>query len=280
MRIDAHQHFWKFSAKDYPWISRGMDVLACDHLPDDLEPHLRKWDIDGTILVQARQSIQETEFLLDLASRYSSIKGVVGWVDLCHSDVSAQLERLSAFPKLKGVRHVVQDEPEEDYVLRDDFMRGIGLLQQFDLVYDLLIRSQQLSAATKLARCFPEQIFVLNHIGKPPIRSGTIEPWRTEIRQLAALDNVVCKLSGMVTEADWKSWKPHEFTPYMEVVLDAFGPHRLMVGSDWPVCTLAASYEQVMDLAADFLARLAPADQKEVWGETASRIYKIKTERI
>lgn len=275
MRIDAHQHFWVYRPGDYPWIAPGMEVLARDHLPADLEPCLRKLNIDGTILVQARQSIEETEFLLGLARQYPFIKGVVGWVDLCNPRVCDQLERLSAFPRLRGVRHVVQDEPEEGFVLREDFTRGIGLLQNFDLVYELLIRSCQLPAATALAARFPRQMFVLDHIAKPPISSGSMEPWRTEIRKLAALDNVVCKLSGMVTEADWKSWRPHQLTPYMEVVLEAFGPRRLMIGSDWPVCTLAAGYELVMELVTDFIVRLAPAERQELWGGTAARIYDI-----
>jgi L-fuconolactonase len=276
MKIDAHQHFWVYRPAEYPWIGSGMDGLARDRLPGDLEPYLRKLNIDGTILVQARQSMEETEFLLGLAQQHPFIKGVVGWVDLCNPRVRDQLERLSAFPQLRGVRHVVQDEPEEGFLLREDFTRGIGLLRQFNLVYDLLIRSCQLPAATALAARFPQQMFVLDHIAKPPIRSGAMEPWRTEIRKLAALDNVVCKLSGMVTEADWKLWRPQQLTPYMEVVLEAFGPRRLMVGSDWPVCTLAAGYQEVMELAADFTARLAPAEQQELWGGTAARIYNIQ----
>ncbi len=279
MKIDAHQHFWVYRPAEYPWIGSGMDGLARDRLPGDLEPYLRKLNIDGTILVQARQSMEETEFLLGLAQQHPFIKGVVGWVDLCNPRVRDQLERLSAFPQLRGVRHVVQDEPEEGFLLREDFTRGIGLLRQFNLVYDLLIRSCQLPAATALAARFPQQMFVLDHIAKPPIRSGAMEPWRTEIRKLAALDNVVCKLSGMVTEADWKLWRPQQLTPYMEVVLEAFGPRRLMVGSDWPVCTLAAGYQEVMELAADFTARLAPAEQQELWGGTAARIYNIQDTR-
>lgn len=253
-----------------------MEVLARNRLPGDLEPHLRKLNIDGTILVQARQSIEETEFLLELAQQYSFIKGVVGWVNLCDPCVQGQLERLSAFQHLRGVRHVVQDEPEQGFVLREEFQRGIGSLQQFNLVYDILIRSFQLPAATALASHFPRQMFVLDHIGKPPISTGDMEPWRTEIRKLAALDNVVCKLSGMVTEADWNSWRPQQITPYMEVVLEAFGPRRLMIGSDWPVCTLAGGYEQVMELVTNFIARLAPAERQELWGGTAARIYNIK----
>lgn len=253
-----------------------MEVLARDRLPADLEPYLRKLNIDGTILVQARQSIEETEFLLELAQQYSFIKGVVGWVNLCDPRVQEQLERLSAFPQLRGVRHVVQDEPEQGFVMREDFKRGIGSLQKFNLVYDMLIRSFQLPAATALAAHFPRQMFVLDHIGKPPISTGDMEPWRSEIRKLAALDNVVCKFSGMVTEADWNSWRPQQITPYMEVVLEAFGPQRLMIGSDWPVCTLAGGYEQVMELVTDFIARLAPAERQELWGGTAARIYNIK----
>lgn len=276
LRIDAHQHFWVYRASEYPWIAPGMEVLARDRLPGDLGPYLRKLNIDGTILVQARQSIEETEFLLELAQQYSFIMGVVGWVNLCDPRVQEQLERLSAFPQLRGVRHVVQDEPEQGFVMRDDFKRGIGSLQKFNLVYDMLIRSFQLPAATALAAHFPRQMFVLDHIGKPPISTGDMEPWRSEIRKLAALDNVVCKFSGMVTEADWNSWRPQQITPYMEVVLEAFGPRRLMIGSDWPVCTLAGGYEQVMELVTNFIARLAPAERQELWGGTAARIYNIK----
>ena len=275
MRIDAHQHFWTYSAAEYPWIGPDMQTLARDRMPADLEPLLRRVGMDATIAVQARQSLEETKALLDIAAKYPFVRGVVGWVDLCSPSVEEQLERFARFPALRGVRHVVQDEPDDRFLLREDFMRGIGTLKKFGLVYDLLIYPRQLPAAVELVARYPEQVFVLDHIAKPPIRSGAMEPWRSDIRKLAAMENVSCKLSGMVTEADWNAWKPEHFAPYMDVVMEAFGPQRLMVGSDWPVCTLAASYEEVIGLVEQYSSGLSTAERSDLWGGTAARTYGV-----
>jgi L-fuconolactonase len=275
MRIDAHQHLWAYDPAEYGWIGPGMAKLARDFLPPDLEPLLKKMGIDGTIAVQARQSLAETEWLLDLAERYAVIRGVVGWVDLCSPDLFQELALLAPARKLRGVRHVVQDEPDDDFMLRPDFLRGIGMLASFNLTYDILIYPRQLPAAIELVRRFPEQRFVLDHIAKPPIKEQILTPWDNGLRGLAALPNVSCKLSGMVTEADWSHWQPETFKPYLDVVLGAFGPARVMIGSDWPVCTLAGSYEDVLDIVLRYVEQFTAAEQAGILGENAARFYQI-----
>lgn len=275
MKIDAHQHFWQYNPAEYGWIGPGMDVLKKDHLPADLLPLLEESGLDGSVAVQARQTLDETAWLLELAGRNPQIKGVVGWVNLCSPDLPAQLERFSAFPKFCGVRHVVQDEPDDQFMLRPEFLKGLALLSEFNLTYDILIFPRHLPVACKLVEKFPNQPFVLDHIAKPPIKAGQLEPWAADIRRLAGFPNVYCKVSGMVTEADWQQWQPPDFQPYLEVVFEAFGPRRLMFGSDWPVCTLAGSYRQVVELLAGFLAHLPAADQAAVWGGTARQFYGL-----
>ena len=234
MRLDAHQHFWMYSPTDYGWISESMAALRRDFLPHDLEPLLASEKFDGSIAVQARQTLEETRWLLELASQNDIVKGVVGWVDLRSPDLPAQLDQFARNPKLVGVRHVVQDEPDDDFMLRSDFRRGIARLREYDLAYDILIYPRQLRAAVKLAGEFPEQRFVLDHVAKPQIAEGRVETWDEGIRELAEADNVWCKLSGMVTEARWHEWKPEDFRPYLDIVMNAFGPARLMIGSDLP----------------------------------------------
>jgi L-fuconolactonase len=275
MRIDAHQHLWAYDPAEYGWIGPGMEGLARDFLPPDLEPLLKQNGMDGTIAVQARQSLAETEWLLDLAARYRIIKGVVGWVDLRSPELSQELARLAPSRKLRGVRHVVQDEPDDDFMLQSDFLRGIGMLADFNLTYDILIYPRQLPAAIELVRHFPEQRFVLDHIAKPLIKERVLAPWDDGLRRLAGLPNVSCKVSGMVTEADWSAWQPQTFKPYLDVVLGAFGPERVMIGSDWPVCTLAGSYEEVLDIAFRYIEQFTPAEQAGILGENAARFYKI-----
>lgn len=276
MKIDAHQHFWKYSKEEYPWIGEGMEVLAQDRLPADLNPLLKENGIDGTVAVQARQVAEETEALLAMAEEYDFIRGVVGWVDLRSPDVEAQLERFKDRKKLVGVRHVVQDEPDEKFVLRDDFMRGIGKLKEYNLVYDILIFPHQLAATIELVKRFPEQVFILDHIAKPYIKDKQMSPWESDIKKLASFENISCKISGMVTEADWHNWRAEDFRPYMEVVLEAFGSKRLTIGSDWPVCTLAGEYGSVVSIAADFIARLSDNEQKAIWEENPKRIYGLR----
>lgn len=278
MRIDAHQHFWRYNPQDYPWIAPEMTSLQQDRLPDDLAPLLAAAGLDGAVAVQARQSLAETAWLLSLADRYDFIRGVVGWVDLRSSEVSDQLAQFASHPRFKGVRHVLQDEPDETFMLRPDFVCGLRALADYHLSYDLLIYPQHLPIARQLIEQVPGQPFVIDHLAKPAIRSGDIEPWAAGIRRLAAFPNVFCKVSGMVTEADWRNWRPEHFTPYLDILFDAFGPERLMFGSDWPVCTLAASYQQVVDLLQSYTDQLSQEEQALVWGETAARFYRLEPE--
>ena len=253
MRIDSHQHFWEYDPAQYPWITDKLARIRRSFLPPDLEPELKAADLDGCIAVQARQSVEENRFLLGLADRYPFIKGVVGWVDLRADDVERQLEQFAAHPKFVGVRHVAQDEPDDRFLIGKEFLRGISKLKQFDLAYDILIFPKQLPAAIELVNRFPEQRFVLDHIAKPNIREQVMEPWRTHIRELAKVPNVMCKVSGMVTEAKWDTWKEDDFRPYLDVVAEAFGFERLMYGSDWPVCLLAGEYKRVHSIAANWM---------------------------
>jgi L-fuconolactonase len=275
VRIDAHQHFWNYDAAQYPWIAPGSP-LQRDWLPPDLAPLLAAAKLDGCIAVQARQTIEESHWLLELAEHHSIIKGVVGWVDLRSPEVGKDLAALAAHPKFSGVRHVVQDEPDVNFMLGAEFQRGIGKLREYQLTYDLLVFPRQLPAAIALVQRFPEQPFVLDHIAKPPIAEGTLSPWREQIRELAKLPNVLCKVSGMVTEANLTAWKPADFRPFLEVVFEAFGVDRLMYGSDWPVCLLAGSYSQIYGLAADYVAALDAGAKEKFFGGNAARFYRIK----
>ena len=273
LALDSHQHFWHYSAADYPWLGAGMEHLRRDFLPNDLLPLLQAAGLSKCVAVQARQSLVETRWLLQLADQHDFIHGVVGWVDLRSADARQQLAQVAAHPKLIGVRHVVQDEPDDRFMLREDFLRGIALLPEFGLTYDILIYQQQLPAAIELARRFPEQPFVLDHIAKPRIAQQLLQPWADQIRELAGCPNVLCKVSGMVTEADWQTWKPDDFVPYLDVVSDAFGPTRLMYGSDWPVCLAAAPYAAVVDLARSYLSARFPAEINAIMGGNAAQFY-------
>jgi L-fuconolactonase len=274
-RIDAHQHFWRYSPQTHGWIEDHMAVLKRDFLPPDLEPLLRAQGYDGCVAVQAQQTVDETTWLLDLADQHPFVRGVVGWVDLRDAGVGAVLSRLAARKKLKGIRHIVQGEPDDRFMLGTEFLRGIAALAGAGLSYDILIYPRQLPAAVELAARFPQQPFVLDHIAKPDMKSGRREPWATQIRQLAASPNVSCKLSGLVTEADWARWKPEDIVPFLDVVCEAFGPQRLMIGSDWPVCTLAADYGRTMSLVESYLARLPPGAAEAVLGGNATRFYRL-----
>ena len=276
MTIDAHQHFWSYSQAEYPWIGPGMERLARNHLPTDLEAVARPLGIAGSVAVQARQSLAENDWLLELAAANPFIKGVVGWVDLRSASVAEDLARLAAAPKFVGVRHVVQDEPDPRFLLGDDFVRGLRTLHQFGLAYDLLVFPHQLPAAVELAGLMPEQPFVLDHLGKPQIKAKEINGWRADLKALAQHENVCCKLSGLVTEADWGAWTNADFTPYLDVALEVFGPNRLMLGSDWPVCRLAAEYDEVLGLVDGVISRLKPAEQAAIRGKTATRFYGLE----
>lgn len=276
MRIDAHQHFWRYNEVDYGWIGAGMEVLKCDRLPADLDPLLQAAQLDGAVAVQARSTLEETAWLLQLADQSSIIKGVVGWIDLCSPAARAQLQRFSQYPRFCGVRHIVQSEPDDRFMLRDDFLRGIALLGEFNLAYDILIFPRHLPIGYELAARFPDQTFVLDHIAKPLIKDHVIEPWAADLRRLASLPNVYCKISGLLTEADWQQWSLADFQPYLDVVFDVFTPQRIMFGSDWPVCTLADDYAAVTKLIEDYMRSLSAKDLIEVWGSTAERAYQLK----
>ncbi len=274
MRLDSHQHFWSYDEAQYPWIPKGSP-LHRDWLPEDLAPLLLKAGLDGCIAVQARQTVEESRWLLSLADRATIVRGVVGWVDLRSEKVGAQLSELARHAKFRGVRHVVQDEPDADFMLGAEFQRGIGALHQFGLTYDILIFPKQLPAAITLARKFPDQPFVLDHIAKPPIKDGALSPWREQIRELAKAPNVSCKVSGMVTEADHTRWKGADFAPFLDVVFAAFGEDRVMFGSDWPVCLLAGEYARVFALVNDFAAQFSAAARAKLFGGNAARFYGI-----
>lgn len=252
-----------------------MVVLKRDRLPADLAPLLESTGIDGTVAVQARQTLEETRWLLELADQSPFIHGVVGWVDLRIPEIRQQLEHFSLHPKFRGVRHVVQDEADDQFMLREDFIRGLGMLAEYNLTYDILIFPRHLPVACELVEKFSDQPFVLDHIAKPFVKDGRVSPWDADIRRLAAYSNVFCKVSGMVTEADWHQWQPADFHPYLDVVFEAFGPHRIMFGSDWPVCTLAGTYADVAGIVSDYIQALSSDEQAHVWGGTARKFYGL-----
>jgi L-fuconolactonase len=276
MRIDAHQHFWMYSPELYSWISDKMPELKRDFLPEHLKPLLAGQSFDGSIAVQARQDLDETRWLLELADHNEFVKGVVGWVDLCSPGLPAQLEELTANHKLVGARHILQDELDDEFMLRPEFRRGIARLSEHGLTFDLLLHPRHLHVAVKLVQEFPQQRFVLDHIAKPGIADGLMDPWERDIRELAMFDNVYCKLSGMVTEARWKLWKPPDFHPYLDVVCEAFSRSRLMIGSDWPVCTLSGSYEETMRIVTDYLRQSTPDETNDILGANCVRFYGVQ----
>jgi L-fuconolactonase len=273
--IDAHHHLWRYSPRDYGWITPDMEVLQRNFLAADLESEMRTAGVEGSIVVQARQSMKETQWLLDLADRSSSILGVVGWVPLTASNLPAVLKKLEGSRKLKGVRHVIQDEPNDDFILQEDFNEGITALQSTDLVYDILIHERHLPQTIAFVKRHPSQIFVLDHIAKPRIRDGVMEPWKENLKRLAEYENIFCKLSGMVTEADWATWTLDGLRPYLDAVLDAFGAERLMVGSDWPVCILASTYKQWWSALHEWCSGMSQLQAEEILGGTARRVYKL-----
>jgi L-fuconolactonase len=281
MNIDSHQHFWSYSAAEYPWIGAGMERLASDYLPVDLEAPAAAAGIGGTVAVQARQTLEETRWLLKLAERHPLIRGVVGWVDLRSTAIGDQLAEFVTREKFVGVRHVVQDEPDPRFLLGEEFVHGLKQLHPFGLTYDLLLYPQQLPAAVELVASLPEQPFVLDHLAKPRVKTwaklADWHSWQRDIEALARHENVCCKLSGLVTEAAWRQWRPADFTPYLDVALAAFGPERLMFGSDWPVCLLAADYAEVAGIVRDFCDTLSATDQTAIWGGTATRFYDLET---
>lgn len=276
MLIDAHHHLWKYNERDYEWMSDdALRPLRRDYSMEDLAEATRNSDVDGTVVVQVRQSLIETEWLLEIAAQSSLVRGVVGWVPLCSPEAGSTLERFDHEAKLKGVRHIVQDEPDELFILRDDFNRGVARLKDFGLVYDILIFERHLAQAIEFVDRHPKQVFVLDHVAKPRIKEGLISPWEARIRELAKRENVYCKISGMVTEADWNGWSAQQLRPYVDVVLSAFGPGRLMFGSDWPVLTLAGDYDSWVRTFQSFIAELTEEEQIRISNGTAREVYRV-----
>jgi L-fuconolactonase len=275
MRIDAHQHFWIYNQREYDWIDETMAAIRHDFLPADLKRELENTGFAGSVVVQVRQTLDETRWLLELAENNPFILGVVGWVDLRSPRVHADLQSFAGKSKLVGIRHIVQSEPD-DFLLDPDFLRGISMLQEFDLAYDLLIYTKHLPLAAEFVKRFPRQRFVLDHLAKPPIRSGAIDLWARGMRELASFPNVHAKVSGLVTEADWQGWKPEDLRPYLDVAFESFGSQRMMIGSDWPVCTVAASYAQVVNLVKDYMSSYTAEEREAVFGGNAANFWRVK----
>jgi L-fuconolactonase len=273
--IDAHHHLWKYSAEQYPWITGDMELLQRDFLVDDLKKVVHQAGITGVVTVQARQTLEETEWLLALAGQNDFMRGVVGWVPLAEEDVHYRLEQFSQFPKLKAVRHVLHDEADDLFMLRNDFNRGIAHLKEFNLAYDLLIFERHLPQTIEFVDRHPHQIFVLDHIAKPLIRDGALSPWKASILKLAERNNVYCKLSGMVTEADWTNWREKDLQPYFDIVIEAFGPERLMFGSDWPVVLVASSYQRWIQTVQHAVSALSENEQAQILGRAAKLVYRL-----
>jgi L-fuconolactonase len=278
--IDAHQHFWRYDRREYPWIGESMTPLQRDFLPEDLEPELERAGVDGTVAVQARQSPEETRWLLDLAGRHSWIEGVVGWVPLMADDLAAHLETYCRQDAFVGARHVLQDEPDPTAVMSDPaFNAGIAELTRRKLRYDLLIHERHLPEAIALVSRHPQQTFILDHAAKPRIAEGLRQPWERNIREMARRENVYCKLSGLVTEADARHWTPGQLRGYMDAVLHAFGPERILFGSDWPVVTVATDYATWHGLVQEFVAALSRSEQSRILGGTATAAYGLPPTR-
>jgi len=274
MIIDSHQHFWKYNPVRDAWIDSTMKSIQRDFLPGDLEPILISENVDGCIAVQADQSEEETNFLLKLAAKNNFIKGVVGWVNLCDDNVEKRLDHFAQNTLFKGVRHILQAE-KADFILKPAFVNGIKKLAPLNLTYDILIYPHQIKNSSTLVSKFPDQKFVLDHLAKPPIKSGKIRSWKADLQALAKHPNVYCKLSGMTTEAHWKNWKIEDFTPYLEVIFETFGAHRIMFGSDWPVCLLAGNYTESKQIATSYLSQFSTEEQNQVMGLNAINFYGL-----
>lgn len=275
MKIDAHHHFWQYHPREYVWMDDRMESIRRDFLPEHLVEEISSEGIDGVVSIQARQTVEETDWLLGLAEHYEFIKGVVGWVPLVDPNVALCLEKRKHDTNFKAVRHVLHDEPDPHYMLRDDFNRGISLLKAYDLVYDILVFESHLPQTITFVDRHPEQLFVVDHIAKPRIKEHQVEPWATLIRRLAERENCFCKLSGLITEADWVGWTEDTLKPYIEIVFSAFGPDRLMFGSDWPVCLVAGSYAAWCNTVRQFCTSLSAEEQARIWCGTAEEVYNL-----
>lgn len=275
MKIDSHLHFWKYHPVKDAWITDDMTVIKKDFMPDDLLPALTNQGFDGGVAVQADQSERENDFLIDLATQYCFIKGVVGWVDLRSPQVESRLDYYSSFSRLKGFRHIVQSEAQDDFLLRSDFCRGIGLLRKYDYTYDVLIYPKHLGHALTFCMEFPDQRFVLDHIAKPPIRTQDYENWERGLQRFKSLDHVYCKIAGLINQADWKSWTIKDFERYISISIDIFGIDRVMFGSDWPVCLVGAAYEQVCHIVSDNTLGLSDSEKLKLWGHNCTQFYEL-----
>jgi L-fuconolactonase len=278
LKIDAHQHFWIYDPIRDSWINDEMAILQDDYLPAHLQPILEHYGFHGSVAVQADQSPEETHFLLDQARQNPFIKGVVGWVDLQAHDLAGQLEAYRIYDKLKGFRHILQGEAQRDLMLKPEFKNGIAQLKQFGYTYDVLVFPDQLGFSAELAHAFPDQPFVLDHIGKPGIKDKAADAftsWSADVTDLAKHDNVYCKVSGMVTEADLKNWKTDDFKPFLDHIFESFGSQRVMFGSDWPVCRLAATYGEVLGIVESYMSSFSKDEQALFWGGNAVKFYNL-----
>jgi L-fuconolactonase len=274
-KIDSHQHFWKYHPLKDAWITDDMKVIQRDFLPENLKPLLQENGIHGCIAVQADQSEAETHFLLKLANANHIIKGVVGWVDLRAENLASRLDYFSKFKKLKGFRHIVQAEPENDFLLQDDFCNGIAQLEKYNFTYDILILPIHLPYALELVKRFPNQKFVIDHLAKPDFKNNDFADWEKGITAISKCENVYCKVSGLVTEAHWNKWTESDFTYCLDVVTGAFGMNRLLFGSDWPVCLLAANYNQTLEILEHYFSKFSKHDRDQFWGGNAIEFYNI-----
>ena len=274
-RIDSHQHFWMFDPIRDSWITEEMKVIKKDFLPADLQPILKQHGFDGCVTVQSDQSYNENRFQLHNATENDFIKGIVGWVDLASSHVERDFEYLSQFEKIKGFRHVLQGEPQRDLMLQRAFVNGISLLGKYNYTYDILIFKDQLQYLPKFISAFPDQRFILDHIAKPDIKNNDIDQWKKDISVLGQFENLYCKVSGMVTEANWKTWKKEDFKPFLDTVVETFGVEKIMFGSDWPVCLVAASYTEVVAIVEDYFSSFSKNEQENFFGLNAIKFYNL-----
>ncbi len=275
MRIDAHQHFWHYDPVSYGWIDESMAAIQQDYLPQNLQPVLQEHGFDGCVVVQTEQTEESNDSLLSWASAHSFIRGVVGWTDLTAPDVQDRLAGYQQHRIIKGFRHVLQGEQDRAYMLRPDFRNGIAALKTYGFTYDILIFPDQLPFTETFVKAFPDQPFVIDHLAKPYIKRAEIADWKADLQKMAAFPNVCCKVSGMVTEADWKGWKKEDFRPYLDAVVEAFGTERLLYGSDWPVCLVAASYSEMLAIAEGYFSAFTASEKEAVFGGNAVRFYQL-----
>jgi len=275
MTIDSHQHFWKYEPVKHSWIDDDMASIRKDFLVEDLQKVYKENSIDGCIAVQADQTLEETDFLIDLASKNSFIKGIVGWVDLRSKNINDILNHYNQFPAVKGFRHVVQGEKDHNFLLRPNFLKGISILEKYNFTYDILVFPHQLGSVLEFVQRFPKINFVIDHIAKPYIKDGFYKGWATLMQAIGQQNNVYCKLSGIVTEANYKTWTQEEIKPYLDLVFKAFSTKKLMFGSDWPVCLVGGNYQQIKELITNFIANLHQKEQDAIMGKNALKFYNI-----